>query len=159
MYILHFEYGYSARKIADLKKVNRNTVNGDIAYWYSKITKNHLIFNPESIIIITTERLDLQRTRLREYLDKAATIKEKLPIERLIIEIDSKLTNIHLRVLESTKRVYDRGIGYINEYLKSTNHSERYISFWDSIKVSEKAKQKIEKIIKEDEKKLWSREN
>ena len=30
VYKLHFEYGYSARKIADLMKVNRNTVNGDI---------------------------------------------------------------------------------------------------------------------------------
>ena len=27
---LHFDYGYSARKIADMLKINRNTINSDI---------------------------------------------------------------------------------------------------------------------------------
>jgi len=27
---LHFEYGYSAKKISELMKVNRNTINSDI---------------------------------------------------------------------------------------------------------------------------------
>ena len=29
---LHFEYGYSAVKIAEMMKVNRNTINSDIKY-------------------------------------------------------------------------------------------------------------------------------
>ena len=33
VYRLHFEYGYSARKISELMRVNRNTINGDIDYW------------------------------------------------------------------------------------------------------------------------------
>lgn len=31
----YFEFGYSAVKIADLMKVNRNTINEDIKYLYS----------------------------------------------------------------------------------------------------------------------------
>jgi len=37
VYRLHFDYGYSARKIAELMKINRNTINGDIDHWYSRI--------------------------------------------------------------------------------------------------------------------------
>src|SRR4029077_18496830 len=66
VYRLHFEYGYSAKKIAELMKVNRNTVNGDIDYWYSKIFKNTNIFDPDAMVIVNLERLEIQRTRLRE---------------------------------------------------------------------------------------------
>ena len=34
---LHFEYGYSAVKIAGMMRVNRNTINSDIKYLYSSI--------------------------------------------------------------------------------------------------------------------------
>ena len=33
VYRLHFEYRYSVRKIAELMKINRNTINGDIKHW------------------------------------------------------------------------------------------------------------------------------
>ena len=39
VYRLHFEYGYSARKISELMKINRNTINGDVSFWYSKAGK------------------------------------------------------------------------------------------------------------------------
>jgi len=32
---LHFEYGYSAKKISELMEVNRNTINDDIKQLYS----------------------------------------------------------------------------------------------------------------------------
>ncbi len=91
VYRLHFEYGYSAKKIAELMKVNRNTVNGDIYYWYSKIHKNRNIFNPEDVIIINLERLEIQRTRLREQLDKAKSFQEKLALEKMMYDIDCKI--------------------------------------------------------------------
>jgi len=39
---LHFEYGYSARKISELMKINRNTINGDIDCWYGKIINTQI---------------------------------------------------------------------------------------------------------------------
>ena len=71
VYRLHFEYGYSARKIAGFMKINRNTVNGDINYWYSRIAKNNSIFEPEYAVIFNLQRLEIQRSRLRERLDKS----------------------------------------------------------------------------------------
>ena len=35
---LHFEHGYSALKISELMKINRNTINEDIKYLYSQVT-------------------------------------------------------------------------------------------------------------------------
>src|SRR5579883_2877159 len=65
VYKLHFEYGYSARKISELMKINRNTINGDIDYWYSKVyNKTNNMYNPDIAIILNTQRLEMQRTRL-----------------------------------------------------------------------------------------------
>lgn len=60
VYRLHFEYGYSARKISDVMNINRNTINTDIDYLYSKISKNSSYLNAESFSIVTIERLDIQ---------------------------------------------------------------------------------------------------
>ena len=40
VYNLHFEKGQSAVRIAEIIKVNRNTVNEDIKYRYSQITSD-----------------------------------------------------------------------------------------------------------------------
>ena len=54
VYRLHFDYGYSARKIEELMKVNRNTVNGDISFWYSRLVKqSHTLDQEDKIISIT----------------------------------------------------------------------------------------------------------
>jgi len=37
---LLFDYGYSARKIAEMIKINRNTINSDITYWYSQLQRD-----------------------------------------------------------------------------------------------------------------------
>jgi len=107
VYRLHFEYGYSARKIADLMKVNRNTVNGDIDYWYSKIVQNSNMFDPAYAVMINLQRLDIQRSRLREQLDKTETFQEKLALERLILEIDSKILHTYNKLTNSTRNLLD----------------------------------------------------
>jgi len=159
VYRLHFEYGYSARKIAELMKINRNTINGDIKHWYSKISNKNYILDPESTILLTIERLDLQRTRLREYADKTTVFSEKISLERLVYEIDCKMANIRQKVIDSSAKNYEYGISFLNEYLKSKNENNRFLTFYDKIKVSDSAKKKIDKIIVEDKKNLWSRQN
>lgn len=150
VYKLHFDYGYSARKISELMKVNRNTVNGDIDYWYSKICKNTNFFNPEVTIVINMQRLESQRSRLREQLDKTDSFQERLQLERLIYEIDCKILQIHSKLTESMKRVHNLSVEHLNKWMKDNKKEERYMTFFDKISVSEKASEKIEKIIKED---------
>lgn len=158
VYRYHFEYGYSARKISDIMKINRNTINGDVKYWYSKITNTNSIQNPELIIMTTIERLDIQRSRLRELLDKAKEFPTKISIKKMIYDIDYKICHIIQKLSDSTIRSYDNTINSLNKYLESKKQDERYFTFKDKIKVSEKSYKKIEKIISEDQS-LWRRQN
>ena len=152
VYRLHFDYGYSARKIAELMKINRNTVNGDIDYWYSKIICNSDLLNPEVAVIVALQRFEIQRSRLREQLDKAENFQEKLALERLMFDIDSKISYTNNKLSESIKKIWDWSIKNINDWLKANKKTDRYMTLFDTIAVSVKAKEKLDKIIAEDRK-------
>ena len=151
VYRLHFEYGYSATKIAQLMQVNRNTINGDIEYWYSQVSKKWKSVDPTNWIIRYTERLELQKTRLREEIDKAKSPQEKLGIERLIFDIDSKIMQMHLKIYESSARVQELATKWLNNWMKVNKKDDRYMTWFDVIRVSGKARDRINKIIKEDQ--------
>lgn len=150
VYRLHFEYGYPARKISELIKINRNTINGDISYWYSKTVKNNKIFDPEQRILIILERMDLQRTRLVETLHDKTILHEKIQIERMILDVDHKIASIHQRLAESTRRVIDLAVKHANNMLATTKCEKRYITTFDKMRVSEKSCQTIGRVINED---------
>jgi len=147
---LHFEYGYSARKISELMKINRNTINGDIDYWYAKIYVNSNVVDPEISVVINIQRFDVQRSRLRENLDKAENFQQRHAIEKMIFDIDCKIINTHIKLADSTKRIHEQGIEYANMWLKENGKDARYMTYFDILSVSKKAKQRISKIIKED---------
>jgi len=154
VYRLHFEYGYSARKISELMKINRNTINGDIDYWYGKIVNNPSNLDPEPTIVINIQRFNIQRSRLRENLDKAENFQQRHAIEKMIFDIDSKIINTHIKLANSIQRIHKLGIGYVNNWLKENKKDNLYITYFDTLSVSVKAKQRISKIIKEDRKKI-----
>jgi len=157
VYRLHFEYGYSASKIADLLQVNRNTISSDLDYWYSQSMLTVNAFDPSQAIRIGLERLDVQRTRLREQLDKVETFQEKLALERLILEIDSKILNIHNKLTNSATNIHDRSTERLNDWLKKHKKDERFINFFDTVSVSLESSEKIWKIIEEDRQRRKSR--
>ena len=150
VYRLHFEYGYSASKISDLMKVNRNTINGDIDYWYSRIIENGNMFDPSYAIMFNLQRLDVQRTRLREQLDKTKTFQEKIALERLILEIDSKILYTHSKLADSTRNLSNHSTGRLNAWLKNHKSDERCYTLLDMFSVSTKAFEKINEIIEQD---------
>jgi len=154
VYRLHFEYGYSAMKISELMKIHRNTISGDIQYWYGKILKNTHIFDPEHAVILNIERLEIQRSRLRERLDKADSFQEKNILERLSFDIDCKILNTYHRLAESKIRMNEYSTNRMNRWLKENNKDERYLTVFDKITVSRKAYEKIKKIINEDDLKI-----
>jgi len=158
VYRLHFEYGYSARKIGELMKINRNTINGDIKHWYSKIANSNDI-QPESAIYTVLERLDIQRTRIREYLDNTPNISEKITIEKMILDIDCKIAQINNRIFESKQALMSFAINFLNDHLKAQNQTQRYFTFGQKMAVSDSAIERIDKIISEDKKNLRSRQN
>ncbi len=88
---LHFDYGYSARKIADIMKVNRNTINSDVLYFYSQFQKDGDKVSAMDLINKVLYRLESKRVRLMEKLDKTTVLSESLALERMIYEIDYKI--------------------------------------------------------------------
>jgi hypothetical protein len=152
VYRLHFEYGYSARKIADLMKVSRHTINGDLDYWYSLVFKNKNIFEPENRIIVYLEKMNIQVTRLRERLDKAKIHSEQMDIERLIFNIKSKIAETNMKLANSAFRIHNLAREWYDVYLKEDNKSKQKWSLYDFASVSDKARKKIQKILDEDRK-------
>ena len=151
MYQLHFDYGYSARKIAEMIDVNRNTVNRDLDYLYTKVLqKNAYIRNPEGEVISNVEQLEIQKTRLRERLDKAKSVQEEMFCERMIYEINCKISSTYIRLSESKRRLSEHGTERVNRYLEKNHSTTRIITRDEELSVSNKTYDKIDKLIEQD---------
>lgn len=70
VYELHFEKGHSAVQIAQMLVVNRNTISSDIKYWYSQMASQINGKNVVGIVLKQIERLELQRKRLLDEVEK-----------------------------------------------------------------------------------------
>jgi len=103
VYRLHFEYRYSARKISELMGIPRNTINGDIDYWYANIVTNSNIIDPEKSVIISIQRFDIQQSRLRKTLDKTENFQQRHAIEKMIFDIEREITNTKIKLANSMK--------------------------------------------------------
>jgi len=88
---LHIELGYSAVKISEMMKVNRNTINEDIKFLYSNL-KEELKESNEDLIARQIGRLEAQRTRNIENIieNKIDDIKH----EKLLLDIDKEINKM-----------------------------------------------------------------
>lgn len=150
VYRLHFEYGYSARKIAYLMKISRNTINKDIDFLYGDTIKNYNLIRPQTAIIKQITKLEIQKTRLRESLDKTQNFSEIIAIERLLFEIDSKLIHIRIKISESNYHIHELATKWLNKFSKNHGQPSRYFNFFDTLQVSIETREQIKKLINED---------
>ena len=150
VYRLHVEYGYSARKIAEFLKVNRGTINRDIMYWYASISGKWRHLDPVFFVRNQVERLELQRTRLRKQLDKVESFQEKIIVEKLILDIDMKIANFQIRLVESTSNINKRIASMVNKWYEKEKSDKRIIVADVFLEVSAKACEKMYKIYRED---------
>jgi len=150
VYKLYFDYGYSGRRIAEMMKINRNTIQGDIDFWYNQVAKNFKEIDPSVSIVEQIIKLKDQKTRLREYLDKIQSITEKIIIEKLIFDVDKEIIHINIKIQYSACKVHELATRWLNEFMKKNNEKERYITIFDTRRVSKKAHERINKIINED---------
>jgi len=100
---LHFENGHSALQIARMLEVNRNTINKDIDFWYSEIRSNSKSHYNKNWLDKQLTRLEFQRTRLQNSLDKEITLKERLQIEKIITHIDLSIAGLIVKIETSRK--------------------------------------------------------
>jgi len=154
VYKLHFDYGYSRRKIADFLNISRGTINRDVMSLYDEIGTRRKHFDAGSSVMKSIERFEIQRRRLRRQLDSVESVKERIAIEKFIFDIDSKIANFEIRIAESNKNITSLAVILINEKMAQLKKNKRVVSgdiLWE---VSTKASDKIMKIYDEDMKNI-----
>lgn len=149
VYRLHFEMGYSAAKISQMMKINRNTVSIDINFWYSKLSKEWRSYDFDSFYMKQFYRLESQRARLLVELEKQVEMKDRMIIERFILDIDTKLISMATRIDSSTQAVTSYAEDLANNLLKQNNIDKRIMST-TGVVASPKTIQKIMELLKQD---------
>ncbi len=89
---LHFDENKSAVEIAEILKVNRNTVNDDIKFWYSRFVNKSNELDVYSKMNKQIQRMKIQRERFFDYLEDAEKLDEKIRLEKQIFDIDNRLS-------------------------------------------------------------------
>jgi len=147
VYRLHFEHGYSARKIAEGMKINRHTIDSDVQYLYSILQRDDNRIGTVDLINKQLVRFEYQRNRLMQSFEITNSVQENNQIERLIFDIDSKLANTHLKILDSKLKNWDMAIHYINKWMKDNHKDHRYVLCGELLTTSENKKNRINKIL------------
>jgi len=154
VYRLHFDLGYSAVKISEMMKINRNTINSDIKYWYKRLSKEWEENNSDSWIIKQVNRFENQRTRLMKYLRQESEIKNKLKIEKMIFDIDYQIAQIVIKFRVSLADIDVTICEKFNELCKKYRIPESIIYGENFLHAKQSTIDKIWKLIEEDKKQL-----
>jgi len=147
VYKLHFEYGYSARSISKILKINRNTINSDVSFLYSKLHNDMDKNSYDDWVNKQLSRLESQRVRLRRKLDKENTFQDSLQIEKMILELDSKIISIMMKIETSRHKKWDNSVGFINKWMEDNNYKNRYMALDTLLRIPEKSRNKIYQIL------------
>lgn len=97
VYSMYFEKGFSAIKIATELEVNRNTINQDVKFLRSDITQKDQI-KPAIWVLEQKEHLEQQKDRLLELLETTKDFEQRLRVEKIILDIEGKITNLVIKI-------------------------------------------------------------
>ena len=149
---LHFEYGYSSRQIAEMMKINRHTIDEDINHLYSQLSKEWRSYDLAALLMKQNKRLELQRTRLLKELEKTDSLQDKLAIEKMIFEIDSRILHTSIKASTTNDSIIDLAVDSMNKWAEEDKLDVSFIHSRDITRVSPKTRQKIDGLIKQDRK-------
>jgi len=128
---LHFEYGYSATQISEMLKINRNTINSDVSFLYSKVYDEMGKVTYGKWMNKQLTRLESQRVRLRKELDNDITLHERLQVEKMILDLDSKISSFIIKIETSKQGGWDKAMIIINDWIKDQNGKYKYSTLDD----------------------------
>ncbi|CAD6513864.1 conserved hypothetical protein [metagenome] len=97
VYNMYFEKGFSAIKIASELEVNRNTINQDVKFLRSELIHKDQI-KPAIWLLEQKEHLEQQKDRLIELLESTKDFEQRLRVEKIILDIESKITNLVIKI-------------------------------------------------------------
>lgn len=147
VYKLHFEHGMPATRIAELMKVDRNTINNDLKILYNKAIRDHnsdMTF--DDVIEKQLLRLETQRDRLGLYLCDTNDINSKITIERVITDIDFKVIGLMERMNQNIVQHSNAVIEHVNKIAKNENLQTRYTSLFELYRISIDSRQDLDKL-------------
>lgn len=81
-------------------------------------------------------------------MNKTKNLQEKLTIERMILDVESKIGHTQLKLCDSVEKAHKLGTKWLNEWMKENNRQERYISYGDLKRVPSKSYEKICSLMK-----------
>ena len=102
---LYFEKAKTVVKIAEELKLNRNTVNEDLKFWYSQLACEISNENLISSALKQIHSIELQKSRLREQLENTSEFSQKITIEKFLFEIDSKLALLINKIMQNLQEL------------------------------------------------------
>lgn len=147
---LHFDLGYSAVKISDLMKVNRNTINDDIRILYGKLGESFTNYTVEAAAMKQIYRFEMQRSRLLEELKSLTDLKDRLVIEKFIFEIDNRILQMIAKIQNNSEHVLNSAINTANAWAKKNNSKMSLMSSREMFQVTKSTYEKILKILDEE---------
>lgn len=150
VYRLHFEQGIPAVKIADMMQVNRNTINDDIKWLYTKMASD--LEGPEwdGYAYKQIVRLEVQRSRLLSYLQEAKELEQKLAIERQLSELDLRLASLMLKLKYDYVRFWDEVIKHVNKAADSEGIKYGYTNVFEKIRIPMEARKALDEMIQKE---------
>jgi len=127
---LHFDLGYSGLDIAHLMKRDKKTIYKDIECIYDDLAKEHKEMNLDNFLIKHITRLEKQRGQIVELKNKQSDFDKIMSAQKLILEIESKLSNITLRtrdiIDDNTKDMIKMFNHAVDEYNKDEKKKSKY---------------------------------
>lgn len=155
VYRLHFEKGIPATRIAELMKVDRNTINNDLKILYNKAIRDYNSGKSyDDIIVKQLVRLETQRDRLGLYLSEVKDNNSKLAIERLITDIDFKIIGLMERLNQNIVQHYDAVIEQVNKIAEKEKLKTRYTSLFELYRISVDTREDLNKL----KEKAWGKQ-
>jgi len=151
---LHIEYGYSARQISDMMKVNRNTINSDLNYAYSRLSFELSHGDFYSLFMKQLYRLEIQRRRLLKEAEKQNESNEKRALEKMVFDIDCRIFNFYEKITLSSETMLDYVIFTANDIVKNDPWKQSgFVNMRNIRKTLDETRDKINKLLEEDAKK------
>ena len=88
-------------------------------------------------------RLESQRVRLRKELDNDITLQERLQVEKMILDLDSKISSLLIKMDTFKQYKFDVIVAYLNNWMKEHGHKDRFLSQGSLYRIPEKSREKI----------------
>ena len=147
VYKLHFEHGVPAIRIAELMKVDRNTINNDLKILYNKAARDYNSDKSfDDIIEKQLVRLETQRDRLGLYLCDTNDRNGKISIERLIADIDFKVIGIIDKLNQNIVQHYSAVIKHVNKIAEKEKLKTRFTSLFELYRISIDTRQDLDEL-------------